>query len=213
MDQDIEIINQNTRIEKIKNFFLNNLKKIVVILLITILVIFGYFILLEAKKNKKVKIAESYNQIVSKYEKNKNEDFQNQLIEIINKKDSTYSPLALYFLIDNKVIEDKTKVNELFDLLINKTKLNNEIKNLIIYKKALFNSENFNENQLLNLLKPIINSESVWKSHSLYLLGEYFFSKNEKEKSKEFFTQIINLNDANTNIKLETQKKLNRDFK
>ena len=213
MDQDIEIINQNTRIEKIKNFFLSNLKKIVVILLITILVIFGYFILLEAKKNKKVKIAESYNQIVSKYEKNKNEDFQNQLIEIINKKDSTYSPLALYFLIDNKVIEDKTKVNELFDLLINKTKLNNEIKNLIIYKKALFNSENFNENQLLNLLKPIINSESVWKSHSLYLLGEYFFSKNEKEKSKEFFTQIINLNDANTNIKLETQKKLNRDFK
>jgi len=213
MDQDIEIINQNTRIEKIKNFFLSNLKKIVVILLIIILAIFGYFILLEAKKNKKVKIAESYNQIISKYERNKSDDFQNQLIEIINKKDSTYSPLALYFLIDNKIIEDKAKVNELFDLLINKTKLNYEIKNLIIYKKALFNSENFNENQLLNLLKPIINSESVWKSHSLYLLAEYFFSKNEKEKSKEFFTQIINLKEANTNIKLETQKKLNRDFK
>jgi len=213
MDQDIEIINQNTRIEKIKNFFLNNSKKIIIISAAIIIIIFGYFILLDVKKNKRYKIAENYNQILAKYDIDKNENFKNKLIEIVNKKDPTYSPLALYFLIDNKVIEDKGKINELFDLLINKTKLNKEIKNLVIYKKALYNSDNFNENQLLNLLKPIINSENVWKSHSLYLLAEYFYSKNQKEKSKEFYIEIINLEESNINIKLEAQKKLNRDFK
>ena len=212
MDPDIEIINQNTRIEKIKNFFLKNIKKILIILLSLILIVFGYFLLLDIKKKSKAKIAEDYNHIVSKYEKDKTKDFQNQLIEIINKKDPTYSILALYFLLDNKIIDDKKKINELFDVLIEKTEIDKEIKNLVIYKKALFNSDSINENQLLNLLKPIINSESVWKGHSLYLLAEFFYAKNEKTKSKEFFNQIINLKEVNSNLKLEAQKKLNRDF-
>ena len=54
-----------------------------------------------------------------------------------------------------------------------------------------------NENELLEILKPIINSDSVWKSHALYLLAEYFYSKKEKQKSKEFFNQIIILDNAN----------------
>ena len=46
------------------------------------------------------------------------------------------------------------------------------IKNLIIYKKALYNSELINENELIKILNPIINSESIWKSHALYLMAE-----------------------------------------
>ena len=61
-------------------------------------------------------------------------------------------------------------------------------------------------------LKPIINSKSVWKSHALYLLGEYFYSKNEKQKSKEFFNQIITLDNANQDLKIIAQKRLNRDL-
>jgi len=212
MDPDIDIIDQNTRIEKIKSFFSKNLKKILIIFISFILIVFGYFLLLDIKKKNKAKIAEDYNRILSKYEKDKNKDFQKQLVEIINKKDPTYSILALYFLLDNQVIEDKKKINELFDIIIEKTEVDKEIKNLIIYKKALFNSDSINENELLNLLKPIINSESIWKGHSLYLLAEFFYSKNEKLKSKDFFNQIINLKEVNTNLKLEAQKKLNRDF-
>ena len=69
-----------------------------------------------------------------------------------------------------------------------------------------------NESELLEILKPIITSSSVWKSHALYLLAEYFYSKNEKEKSKEFFNQIINLKEANQNLKIEAQKRLKRDL-
>jgi len=58
----------------------------------------------------------------------------------------------------------------------------------------------------------LINSESIWKSHGLYLLAEYFFSKNEKQKAKDFFSQIIMLENANQEILKESQKRLNRDL-
>ena len=132
--------------------------------------------------------------------------------EIIEDNDKSYSPLALYFLIDNNLIDNKDEINILFDILIKKTNLEPEILNLTIYKKALFNSNFESENRLLEILKPLINSESIWKSHALYLMAEYFYSKNEKEKSKEFFKKIISLENSNSNIKLESQKKLNRDF-
>ena len=43
-------------------------------------------------------------------------------------------------------------------------------------------------------------------------MAEYFYSKNEKQKSKEFFNQIINLENANQKIKLDSQRRLNRDL-
>ena len=136
----------------------------------------------------------------------------NELVSIVHAKDRTYSPLALYFLIDNNIIGDNKKINELFDTVINETSLEKEIKNLLIYKKALFNSDFESENNLLTILKPIINSNSIWKSHALYLMAEYFYFKNEKQKSKDFFDQIITLENVNSKIKRETQKRLNRDF-
>ena len=84
--------------------------------------------------------------------------------------------------------------------------------NLIIYKKALYNSEFESENNLIKILNPIINSESIWRSHALYLMAEYFYSKNQKQKAKEFFNKIISYENSNQKIKTEAQKKLNRDF-
>jgi len=212
MNEDIEIINQSTRIEKIKNFFNQNLKKILVFLSIILIFIITYFALLEFKKNKKIKIAEKYNELVSQHQNNKENNLKDNFIQIIFENDSTYSPLALYFLIDNQLVQNKDELNSLFDQVINKSKLDYEIKNLIIYKKALINSDTASESDLINILKPVINSDSIWKSHSLYLLAEYFYSKNQKEKSKEFFSEIVVLDNANPDIKLEAQRKLNRDF-
>ena len=118
----------------------------------------------------------------------------------------------MYFILDNNLINDQNKINDLFDLVINKITLEKEIKNLIIYKKALYNADNIGESQLLEILNPLINSQSVWKSHALYLIAEYFFNKNEKEKSKEFFTQILNTKNANQDLVKESQKRLSRDL-
>ena len=212
MDEDISIINTNTRNEKIKNFFIQNKKKLVVGITTVLLLLIGYFSLGEYKKKQKIKISDTYNSIIIDYSKNNKEKTAQNLIKLIKKKDPTYSPLSLYFLIDNNLINEKEKINDLFNVVIEEISLDEEIKNLNIYKKALYNADNSDENDLLKILNPIIKSESVWKSHALYLMAEYFYSKNEMQKSKEFFSQIINLKNVNEEIKLEAQKRLNRDF-
>ena len=212
MDEDIAIINRETRNDKIKNFFIKNKKKIIISILVIILTIFGYLIYEDFNKKNKIKLANRYNIVKMNFISGNKSMVANELVSIVHEKDRTYSPLALYFLIDNNIISDKNKINELFDTVINETSLEKEIKNLLIYKKALFNSDFESENNLLTILKPIINSNSIWKSHALYLMAEYFYFKNEKQKSKDFFDQIITLENVNSKIKRETQKRLNRDF-
>ena len=212
MDEDIAIINTSSRIEKIKNFFINNKKKLIISVSAIILLFFGYFIYQDLEKKNKAELATRYNFATINYATSDKTKVKDELIQIVNKRDRTYSPLALYFLIDNNIIAENNKINELFDIIINETSLEKEIKNLIIFKKALFNSDFETENNLIQILNPVINSDSIWKSHALYLLGEYFYFKNEKQKSKEFFNQIVILENSNQNIKLEAQKRLNRDF-
>ena len=212
MDEDIEIINSNTRSEKIKNFFIDNKKtllSILIVIILSLLIFFGYS---EFKKNQKIKLSNLYNSIIIEYDDTKKIKSAENLIEIINKKDPTYSLLSLYFIIDNNLISDKNQINTLFDILIKETSLDKEIKNLVIYKKGLFNADEINENELLSILNPLIKSESIWKSHALYLLAEFFYSKNEKQKSKDFFNQILNLKNSNPDILKEAQKRLNRDL-
>ena len=212
MDEDIEIINTNTRSEKIKNFFIDNKKillSIIVVIILSLLIFFGYS---EFKKNQKIKLSNLYNSIIIEYDDTKKIEAAENLIEIVNKKDPTYSILSLYFIIDNNLISDKNQINTLFDILIKETSLDKEIKNLVIYKKGLFNADEINENELLSILNPLIKSESIWKSHALYLLAEFFYSKNEKQKSKDFFNQILNLKNSNPDILKEAQKRLNRDL-
>jgi len=212
MDEDTALINSSTRNEKIKNFFIKNKRSIISVLIIIVLVLLGYFTLGEYKERKKVEISDEYNSIIMKYSEVNKENTKKALVELVRKKDPTYSALSLFFIIDNALISDQAKINDLFDIIIDDVSLENEIKNLIIYKKALYNADKSEENQLLDIVKPIINSESVWKSHGLYLMAEFFYSKNEKEKAKEFFRQIISLENANEDLRAESQKRLNRDL-
>ena len=212
MDEEIIIIDTNTRNEKIKNFFLNNKKNLIIGITAIVLALVVYFSSSEIQERNRIKLANKFNLVKINYKENQKQTTVKELVEIINQNDITYSPLALYFLLDNNLIEENTKINKLFDELVNKTDLDEEIKNLIIYKKALFNSNFTTENDLLKILNPIINSKSIWKSHALYLLAEFFYAKDEKQKAKEFFTQILILTNSNSDIRVESQKRLNRDF-
>ena len=212
MDEDINVINNSTRNEKIKEFLIFNKKKIIFFLVSFLIILIFFFGFNEYKNKKKKDISNFYNSTIIEYSKGNTKQTVQDLIEIVKKKDSTYSPLSLYFIIDNDLISDKNEINYLFDIIINKTSLDPEIKNLVIYKKSLYNADQIDENELINLLNPIINSKSIWKSHALYLLAEYFYSKNEKQKSKEFFSQIVSLENANSDLKRESQKRLNRDL-
>jgi len=212
MEEDISIINSNTRNEKVRNFFVNNKNKIISTIIVLIIVIVGAYSFDSYQNNKKKEISNKFNSTTLAHSENTKETTVQNLVEIIKEQDSTYSPLSLYFIIDNKLVSNQSEINNYFDILIEKTSLDKEIKNLVIYKKALFNADQAQESDLLNILNPLINSKSVWKSHALYLMAEYFYSKDQKQKSKEFFNQIVILEDANPDIKLQAQKRLNRDL-
>ena len=212
MDQETEIINTNTRLEKLKTFLINNKKGLTSFIIILILILFGYFFYTDYTKKQKIKLADRYNLVQMNFNYGNKNNAANELKSIIMSKDKTYSPLALYFMIDNSLIESAEEINKFFDIIINDTDLDKEVKNLIIYKKALYNSEFETEINLLNILKPLLNSNSVWKSHALLLMGDFFYSKGEKQKSKEFYLKIINLKTVNQNILLQVQKKIRRDF-
>ena len=209
MSEDIEIINQNTRIEKIKNFFSNNYKKLISSFILILLVLFSYFGYQEYKKRLKLEIAEIYNQITLKEITIENTNDIEQLVKIIKEKDPIYSALSLYFIIENNLVNDKKEINNFFDLII-KSQEDDEIKNLIIYKKAMYNADIISENELLNILSPILKSESVWKPHALLLMADYFEHNNNLIKSKDFLNEIVNSKLVNNEIRIEAERRLKR---
>ena len=212
MDQEVEIISAETRKERIKNLILNNRKSIISTFVFLILVLFGFLIYQEYQKGKREQLANKYNVSIIEYENGNKSNILNSMKEIIEYKDKTYSPLAFYYLLDNEIITSSEEINRYFDILINEIGLDNENKNLIIFKKGLFNSESASENELLDILNPIIKSESIWKPHALYLMAEYYFAKNEKQKSKEFLEKLVSLENISDKIKLEAQKRLRSDL-
>ena len=68
MDEEIDIINTNTRNERIKNFFINNRKSLISVLVVLILILCGYFLYEELQTRKKAILADQYNLAVLKYE-------------------------------------------------------------------------------------------------------------------------------------------------
>ncbi len=212
MDEDLSIINSKTRNEKIKNFILNYKKTLIILLILFLGIIISFFGYKEFKKSQTIKISDDYNSIIINYSNETKDETIKRLVEIINKKNSTYSPLSLYFIIDNELITNQRKINDLFNVLIDDTPLEKEIKNLIIYKKGLYNADKIQENELLEILRPLINTKSVWSSHALYLIAEFFYSKDEKQKAKDFFNKILEIDKANQDIVSETRKRLSRDL-
>jgi len=212
MDQEVEIISSATRKEKIINFIINKKKTIVAVAVFILLIIFSFFFYQEYEKGHREWLANKYNATIIEFETGDKSKILSSMKEIIEDKDKTYSPLAFYYLLDNDLIISKEEINKFFDILINELGLDSETKNLTIFKKGLFNSEFAAENELLNILNPVIKSESIWKPHALYLMAEYYFAKKQKQKSKEFLEQLVNLEDISTKIKLEAQKRLLSDF-
>ena len=211
MDEDIAIINQNTKVFLAKNYIKKNKKKIFAIFIVLIFSLIAYFAIGEFNKNKKLKYAKVYNSVTLNSDKYSEQEIINKMKYVIYGKVDTYSTLALYYLIDNRLIKDHNKINELFDIII-KINKEKEIKNLIIYKKALYFSDKFPENKLLEILNPIINSESIWKQHALFLMGDLYFNKKQLNKSKEFFQKVTQLDNVNNKLRVEAEKRLNRDF-
>ena len=183
-----------TKKSKIKKFYESNKIFIFSSALILIILFGSLSFYLESKKSKKILLSENYIQAKIYLENgNKNESL-NMLKKIIFANDSTYSTLSFFLIINRNLIEDYKEISILYDHLLENNKFEKELRNLLIYKKALLNSNFVIESELLETTKPLLNTDTVWKPHALLLLGDYFMSKGENIKAIEFYQQILSIN-------------------
>ena len=182
-----------TKKSRIEKFYAKN--KILIIstaLILLITSISGVFYF-EAKENKKILLSENYIEARIYLANEDRNSAKSILKKIILADDSTYSVLSLFLILNQNLIDDKEELSNLFDHVIQNNKFEKEIKNLLIFKKALFQSNFMNESELLQVVKPLINAESLWKPHALLMLGDYFTFKKEYLKAREFYVQVLSL--------------------
>lgn len=189
-----------TRKSRLLRFYESN-KLIIFATIAGIVIATAFFsFYLNNKKHEKILLAEKYIQAKIYIEKKNNDEAKKILEKIILSNDSTYSTLSLFLILNENLIEDKKEISLFFDHILKNNNYNIEIKNLIIFKRALFESNFINELELLDLLRPLTNKESIWKPHALLFLGDYFSSKIEYVKAREFYNQVLLINNLNREL-------------
>jgi len=189
-----------TKKSKLKKFY-DSYKIIILSSLFILIILCGAFIYYtDSKENKKISLSENYLQAKIYLEADNKDKAINLLKEVIFANDATYSSLSLFLIMNQKLIIDHKELSLLFDHLLKNNKFSKEVRNLLIYKKAILNSNFVDETELLESIRPILNTETLWQPHGLILLGDYFVSKGENIKAKEFYQKVF------------TIKNLDRDF-
>ena len=173
-----------------KQGFIETIKKHKTIFLSTIgiffLILLSLFIYQEYQKKKIRQISDSFNKALILIQKNENKQASKILEEIIKTKNNFYSVSALNLVVEKQLFNNKNKILENFDFVINKSNLDKETKNLVIFKKILFLGKEIDEKTLLDNLNPIIQSNSVWKNTVTNYIKKYYLSKKEYIKAREF---------------------------
>lgn len=189
-----------TKKSKLKKFYEVNKILIFSVILILIIAIASVSFYSETKEKKKILLSDNYLAAKVYLENGDRNKVKNILKTIIFANDSTYSTLSLFLILNENLIVDQGELSNLFDHVLENNKFEKEVKNLIIFKKALFQSNFVSELELLDVVKPLINTETVWKPHALLLLGDYFASKKEYLKAKEFYVQILSLKNLHNEL-------------
>jgi len=197
-----------TKKSKIKKFYESN--KILIFSSILILIIsFGSLsFYLESKESKKILLSENYVQAKFYLENGNKSEALNTLKKVIFANDSTYSTLSFFLILNQNLISDYKEISILYDHLLENNKFEKELRNLLIYKKALFISNSIIESELLETIKPLLNTDTLWKPHALLLLGDYFMSKGENIKAREFYQQILSINNLHKDLYNQAKSQL-----
>ena len=189
-----------TKRSKLKKFYDSNKILIFSSILIIIISLASFIFYLKNVEKNKILLSENYVKAKIYLEDGNKSEALSILKEVIYATDSTYSTLSFFLIINQNLIDNYAELSTLFDHLLENNRFEVEIKNLLIYKKALFNSNYITETELLEDIKPLLNDETLWRPHALLLLGDYFVSKKEYLKAKEFYTQILSMNNLQKNL-------------
>ena len=155
-----------------------------------ILIIAAIIWLSSSNKIKKTKISDSFINAQILIEKGKKNEAEKILSNIVLEKNSPYSSLSLFLIIENKLIDNKEIIINYFDEVINNNSFKEEDLNLLRLKKAIYISDISMEQEILGLINPIINSNSVWKNHALKFLGDFYNSNDQQQKAKQYYSTL-----------------------
>tara|TARA_B110000438_G_scaffold281382_1_gene307505 strand:- start:436 stop:1083 length:648 start_codon:yes stop_codon:yes gene_type:complete len=182
-----------TKKSKLQKFY-DSYKIVIFSIIFVLLIFYGSFsYYLKSKEDKKILLSENYLQAKIYLEGGDKNKAIKLLKEVIFANDPTYSSLSLFLLMNQNLITDYKEISDLFDHLLKTNKFSKEVKNLLIYKKALLNSNFMDEQELLESIRPLLNTETLWQPHGLILLGDYFVSKGEFIKAREFYQKIFTI--------------------
>ena len=186
---------ENLDLENKENKFLilikKNKNKLYLFLTISFLVITILFGFLHIQKKNNIKLSEKYNLANILLKDNKQKEAKLILNELIKEKNKFYSPAALNLIIENNLENNDDNVLLLFDNILNMRSLERETKNLYKLKKAYFLGDSKKENLILKTLRPLIESNSIWKKKAITFLQEYYLSRGQKNKAIEFENLLL----------------------
>ena len=172
------------------NFLKANIKIFLYIFGILILIIAAIIWFTSSNKIKETKISDSFINAQILIEKGKKNEAEKILSNIVLEKNSPYSSLSLFLIIENKLIDNKEIIINYFDEVINNNSFKEEDLNLLRLKKAIYISDISMEQEILGLINPIINSNSVWKNHALKFLGDFYNSNGQQQKAKQYYSTL-----------------------
>ena len=197
-----------TQKSRLKIFYEKNKKIIFSTASIVFILIVSFIFYLDNLKKKKISLSDDYVQARIYVENGKSKEALILLRSIVFSNDSYYSTLSFFYILEKNLITDRKKIMSLFNHILKKNKFDKEIENLIIFKKAIFESSYLDESDLLKTVGPLINNENLWKPHALMLMGDYFLSKKENLKAKEFYLQILDIKNLNKELYSQAKSQL-----
>ena len=163
-----EIENKSGTIHKLTDFLIKKKKIIISFFIIIVFFTAGiiYFNFYKEKQNKE--ISEKYIKAGILLSSEKQQKSKKIYLDIIESKNKFYSILALNNIIENDLETNSDEVLKLFNLVEN-IKINNDQRDLVKIKKALYLLKISKNKEANNLLEQIIADDSKWKNIALEL--------------------------------------------
>jgi len=208
MDQLLYEINEDLNKDKLRSFFKKYkfiLFFIIAIILLSVTISVSRKIYLEQHSKKSLQSFLNINYLIDQ----KNfQDAKDELWKLTNTSINIYKNIAFSKLLE---LESNNQNNQkkIFEK-IESSNLNKNDKILFQIKRAILFFDNLDEKELLRILDIQKFKNSPWEILALDVIGDFYQSKNQNQKAKEFYNKIINLKNLPDIFKQDIQRKINR---
>jgi len=208
MDQLLHEINEDLNKDKLRSFFKKYkfiLFFIIVLILLSVTIFVSRKIYLEQQSKKSLQSFLNVNYLIDQ----KNfQSAKDELWKLTNSSINIYKNLAFSKLLEleNNNLNIQKKILE----KIESSNLNRDDKNLFQIKRAILFFDNLDEKELLRILDIQRFKNSPWEILALDVIGDFYQSKNQNQKAKEFYNKIINFKNLPDVFKQDIHRKINR---